>query len=269
MVINIQPEAIANADRFYTMVKSLNIFDNVEVSGVIDTLLSPSQEDICFIGTYYRARGYIGSILEFQNPRHFQAIAMLARSLFELAVDIRLLEVIPNSTIKMNAFIEVEKLRSARKAVAFKSANPQADVDTSTHAAYISNNENRVDSIRQSLWPNLDHVNHWSGRRMRSRVQLLKSPFEQLYEVEYPRLSWYVHPGLTGVTNLKPETFTYLCSHGFYFAVNAYWEVLMTVIRKFKIEKANEKIKLKLKVAQMLPFADDPEHVNLLKSLIQ
>ena len=51
--------------------------------------------------------------------------------------------------------------------------------------------------------------------------------------------------------------------------MNAYWEILMTVIRKFKIEKANEKIELKLKVAQMLPFADNPEHVNFLKSLIQ
>jgi Family of unknown function (DUF5677) len=251
------------------VVKSLNIFDNLEVHGVIATLLLPSQEDICFVGTYYRAGAGIESILQFQNPKHFQAIAMLARGLFELAVDMRLLEVIPNSAIKMKEFSDLEKLRSARQAVAFITANPGGDVEITSQLTFIENNAARVDSVQQRLWPGVQRVYHWSGLRMRQRVQLLKAPFEQLYEVEYPQLSWYVHPGLTGVANLKAETFTYLCSHAFNFAANAYVEVLRAVIRKFKLDKTSENIEQKIKAARLFPFADTPDQVDALTRSMQ
>jgi hypothetical protein len=262
-------EATANADRFYTVVKSLSVFDNVEVKGVIETLLSPTQEDICFVGTYYRARSNIESVLLLQHPKHFQAAAMLARGLFELAVDIRLLEAIPNGSIKMIAFVDEEKLRCSRKIVAFKTANPDVDVDLKPYDSFIANQQTRVDALRKSIWPTSKSVRHWSGLRMRDRVALLKSPFDRIYEVEYPSLSWYVHSGLMGVINLKAETFMYICANSFKLAADAYWEVLITVIRRFKIAKANEKIELKLKVAKMLPFTDTPDQVDSLMRMIQ
>jgi hypothetical protein len=255
-------EAISNADRFYTVLKSLYQFDNAEIHGVILGLLLPSQEDVCFIGAYYRARANIESILQFQNPKHFQAIATLARGLFELAVDIRLLEVVPNAAIKMKEFTDVEKLRVARQAEAFTIANPDTSVDIQPHLSFIKNNQDRVDNVQKCLWPGARHVYHRSGLRMKQRVQRLKAPFEQLYEIEYPQLSWYVHPGLTGVANLKAETFTYLCSHGFNFAANAYVEVLRAVIRKFKLDKASENIEKKIKAARLFPFADTPDQVD-------
>lgn len=79
-------------DRFYTMVKSLSEFEKMEVRGVIETLLSTSARERCFIGTYYRATANIATLLELKKPKHCQAIAMLARGLFELAVDIRLID---------------------------------------------------------------------------------------------------------------------------------------------------------------------------------
>jgi len=266
---------MANADQFYTMVKSLNHFDKVEVKGVITTLLSMTDEENCFVGTYFRASSNIDTVLEVQNPTHFQAAAMLARALFELAVDIRLLEVIPGGWIKMIAFVDVEKLRSARKAVAFKTANPTLDVDVTAHESFIRDKAQEIEGRHRILWPNkkiptkLSVVKHWSGLSMSERVKLLKAPFEQTYEVEYPRLSWYMHAGLTGVINLKAETFTYLCSYAFKLAAEAYEEVLKTVIRKFKIAKVDEKIDQKLKVAKLLPFTDNPEHVDSLIRSIQ
>ena len=96
--------------RFYAMVDSLHKFDELEVKGVIRTLLSTSERERCFIATYYRASGNVASLLELKQPRHFQAIAMLARSLFELAVDIKLIDLIPDSPMKIREFSDVEKL---------------------------------------------------------------------------------------------------------------------------------------------------------------
>ena len=262
-------EATENADRFYTVVKSLNNFDRVEIKGVIDTLLSKNDEENCFVGTYYRAWGQIETVLELKNSRHFQAAAMLARRLFELAVDIRLLEEIPNAWIKMIGFVDDEYLRCCRKMVAFKDAHPSAAIDTTTQKVFIAKNEKRVDALRKSIWPGPRRVRHWSGLRLSERVRQLKSPFDQIYEVEYPTLSWYVHPGMTGVTNLRHETFIYLCSSAFKLVADSYWEVLQTIIRKFKIARANEKIELKMKVAKLLPFTDNDEQVDILTRSIQ
>lgn len=267
---NVASEATANADRFYTMVKSLNNFDNVEVKGVIDTLLSKTDEENCFIGTYYRTIGNVATLLEMQNPKHVQAVAMLSRGLFELAVDIRLIAVIQGGWIKMLAFADVEKLRCARKIVKFKTANPNANVDVTGYASFITNKQKAIDNNQRILWPNKNRVDHWSDLKLGKRVALLKAPFEEIYEVDYPRLSWYVHSGLTGVISLKAETFTYICSYAFKLAVDAYWEVLLTVIRKFKIDKANEKIEQKMKAARMLPFTDSPKQAEeLLRELLR
>ena len=193
---------------------------------------------------------------------------MLARGLFELAVDIRLIDVIQDAPTKIMEFTDVEKLRCARKILRFQAANPHAKIDASVYRSFVANNESRIDTAKSRLWPTTKKVSHWSGRDLAARVALVKSPFEEIYEVNYPQLSWYVHSGLTGIVNLKAETFTLMCGLAFKLSADAYWEVLMTMIREFKIAKANEKIEGKLKAAKMLPFTDTPEQAEkLLKSL--
>ncbi|HEX9110136.1 MAG TPA: DUF5677 domain-containing protein [Terriglobales bacterium] len=257
-------------DRFYTMVKSLSEFDKMEVRGVIRTLLSTSDRERCFIGTYHRTTANTATLLELRQPKHFQAVAMLARGLFELAVDIRLIDVIPDGPRKTLEFTDAEKLRCARKVLRFKAANSAAKVDTTVYNSFVANNENRIDTTKSMLWPTTKNVSHWSGLKLASRVALVKSPFEEIYEVHYPQLSWYVHSGLTGIANLKAETFTLVCGRAFKLAADAYWEVLMTMIREFKIAKANGKIEGKLKAAKLLPFTDTPEEADqLLRALTQ
>lgn len=252
------------------MVKSLSEFDKTEVRGVIQTLLSTSQRERCFIGAYYRFIANVASLLEFKQPKHFQAVAMLSRGLFELAVDIRLITLIPDGPTKIMEFTDLEKLRCARKILRFKAANPAAEVETSIYSSFVSSNENRIDAAKKVLWPAAKEVSHWSGLRLPARVALVKSPFAEIYEVSYPQLSWYVHSGLTGIVNLKAETFTLVCGRAFKLAADAYREVLMTVIREFKISKANEKIENKLEAAKLLPFTDTPEEADqLLRALAQ
>jgi hypothetical protein len=103
---------------------------------------------------------------------------------------------------------------------------------------------------------------------MSSRVKLLNPPFEEIYAVHYPQLSWQVHSGLTGIVNLKAETFTVMCGQAFKLAADSYRETLLTMIEEFKLEKANPKIKEKLKVARLLPFTDTQEQRDSLQELM-
>lgn len=243
-------------EQMFAMLKSVSQFDEIEVRNVTKSLISPSSREDCFLAIYHRAVAHVETLKLLTNRQHFQAIAMVTRSLFELAVDIRLLDVIADGIPKMVAFSEVEKLRCARKIVKFKADHPSTKVDDSMYRSYIAAEEKRIDANQKTLWPGVKRVEHWSCEKLHERVKSLGSPFDEKYEFEYPRLSWYVHAGLTGIAGMKTETFTYLCGVALKSSTDSYEEILLGIIDELKIEKADHTIKNKLTVAKLLPFTN-------------
>jgi hypothetical protein len=69
-------------------------------------------------------------------------------------------------------------------------ANPAAAVDASIHDAFITSEATRIEAERNAVWPGVKGLTHWSGMDLSQRVALLKAPFDEIYEVEYPELSW-------------------------------------------------------------------------------
>lgn len=261
-------DPVKTTAQFFAVLKSVAEFDKLEVSAVISTLLTPSEREKCFVAIYRRTSANVVTLMELNHPKHFQAINMLARTLFELAVDIRLINVVSQACEKMIAFIDVEKLRCARKILKFQAAHTAAKINAAIYASYVANEGVRIDALQAMLWPGTKRLEHWSAQNVRDRIALLKAPFDEIYEVNYPQLSWQVHSGLTGVANLKAETFTTMCGQAYILAADSYREVLLAMIEEFKIQKANTMIEGKLKAARMLPFTENPEQVEqLLKSL--
>jgi hypothetical protein len=249
-------------ERFYTVLKSLNEFDKREIRGVVRGLIAKTDRDYCFIGNYYRAAANAESLLVLKTAKDLQAISMIARGMFELAVDVKLIDVIPDAVKKIAAFSDVEKLRAARKIVKFKAAHPDAAIAAMIHESFINNNAQRIEVECKALWPSLQKVTHWSGRNLSERVALVGAPFDELYELEYPRLSWYAHSGLTGFANLPAETFNMLAANQNKIAGESYTILLGEIIDEFGIEKADRNIKNKLKLAKVLPFTDSPEEAR-------
>jgi hypothetical protein len=182
--------------------------------------------------------------------------------------DMRLLEVIPLGWMKMLAFVDVERLRCAQKIVSFSGSN-SAMADVSACKEFIATRQKSIDTKRGALWPNLKRVEHWSGNRLDWRVKQLGEPFESIYEGQYPRLSWSVHAGLTGVVNLKAETFAHMCSEGFKLSAEACCEVLKVMIRKFSLAKAHDGIESNLQIARLYPWADTPDQRSALDNSIR
>lgn len=242
----------------------MNEFDKTEIKGVIDTQLSPTPRENCFIGTYYRIIGNVETLLRMDKSKDFQAIAMLSRALYELAVEIKLLEVIPDGWGKMLAFVDLDKLRLAERIVRFKTENPAVDVSTEIYQDFITHNSVRVDGLKKLLWPGKGVLRHWSGLNLEERAKMVGAPFDQMYAEDYARISWYAHPGLTGVMNVPAIVFIHLCAYAFNLAAKAYKESLLCVIREFKLSKANDKIEKLLELSRMLPFTDTPEQVEVL-----
>lgn len=252
-----QEKAIEEASRFYHSLKSLHEFDTEEVSKHIDALINPSVEEQCYVATYKRTRANVGSLLELKGVEHFQAINMISRAIFELAIDIKLLGIIERGPEKMAAQPDVEKVRIAWKIVAFSKSNPTVKID-SIYSEYLASETTRIEAKRAELWPTTKtkDLEHWSNLKMKQRVALLKAPFDYRYVVHYPRLSWQSHSGLTGVINLEAVTFTRMCSIATNHAVESYMHVLQVVIQKFNLDKITPDIIERMGLAKGLPFHD-------------
>ena len=257
-------EASANTDRFYTVIKSMRDFDKAEVHGVVMNQLSLSPRETCFVGTYYRVIGNIDTLLRMDKAKDFQAIAMLARALFELSVDLRLLQSIPDGWGKILAYADVEKLRTAKRITTFKANNPTTDIDTTPYDIFIANRSTTIQNLQNSMWPGNPKPKHWSGLTLEGRANMLKAPFDEIYAMDYSRISWYAHPGLTGIINIPAVTFIHLCAYAFHLTAKAYQECLLTIIKEFKLSIANDKIEKLLILAKQLPFTDTPEQVEAL-----
>ncbi len=257
--------ASTKAEQLYAVVNSIREFDKLTLAGVISAIIKPSDRENCFLATYYRTAGNIDSLLALNSPKHFQAAAMLARSLFELAVDIKLIDKIPGSSLKMIFFVEIEKLRSARKIIDFAKSNPGRTFDISLQTEFVAKNEARIEHNQKTLWPlrkpkaKPSDLKHWSGKNLSQRAALLGDPFDEMYNSQYPRLSWYVHSGLTGVLNLPSDFFPMVHGYALSLCISCYSQILESVIHELKIHLADEKIHKTLKYATLLPFTKTPE----------
>lgn len=253
-------------EQWFSVVKSINEFDKIQIRGVVENILMPTRRDVCFSGGYYRAGANIESILSLKSVRDFQGIAMIARSLFEIAVDIKLTALSACSEDKIFTFVDLEKLRAARRIVDFKAANPEANIHTQTYQTFITNNEVRIKHEATGHWGNnYVNVTHWSEMKLERRIDKLGAPFPEIYALNYSQLSWFAHAGMTGILNVQEEAFRMLAGVAFTVTTEAYMLILAAVVKHFQIDKANDKITDMMMLAKMLPFTDGATQAEDLK----
>lgn len=83
--------------------------------------LSLNSRETAIVGTYYRITAWLKALGELDSLPHYQAVAAAARSLFELLLDMKLIQ--SDSTGQMvnrfHAFPDVERYRAASKLVSY------------------------------------------------------------------------------------------------------------------------------------------------------
>ncbi len=252
-------------EKFHRAVCILEQFDCAEMRGVVKGALAPDDREKCIIAMYYRAALNVSSLVALNDPRHFQAIAQAARTLFELSVDVRLVDVVPDAPAKIFAFSDVERLKGAKDVVDLANAT-EPPRDLAVCANFIANNEARILATKAQLWPGAGRLDHWSGRNLVDRLQLLQAAYAQLHKLNYRRLSWYAHPGLTGVLNLEAEAFAAVAGTSLQIAAESYCDILDSVISLLQLDKAVEKVRTKMKFARVLAFTDGPEEAEALRA---
>lgn len=256
-----------NLDRFLNGLKALNALDHGAIHNIVSGQMNPSELERFMTLNYHRAEINVELLFTVNSTKQFQAIAMLARSIFELSVEINLMPLVENAGPKIQLFTEIEKLRSAKQIVKFKSNHPDSEMQPTAYEAFVKANEKRITDEQDKLWPGITKVRHWSGYPdLAARTQKLGEPFEELYQVNYPQLSWYVHSGIVGVSNATGQLLVDLVGVAYIIAFHAYRTILGAVANQFKLLRADPTLKAKMLYAQYVAFTDSEAQAEQMRS---
>ncbi|MDD2902688.1 MAG: DUF5677 domain-containing protein [Syntrophales bacterium] len=252
---NIQETAHMLADSAFEGVRAAHTFQKFYLEPLLQGLINQNPREQALMGLHYRIVTYLMSLRKLNGPIHFQAIAASARSLFELGLDIALFshDTTNDSLDRLHAFTRVERYRVAKKTVDFFSnyslpknwvISPQQSVCADPQE------EAQVKALSLRYWqrePPKNWPKHWSRfQDIRSRAHHV----DRLHNVQFPNwwqkryiltyymLSWHVHSGLTGVTNLRQETFEGFAFEAFQLSTDVVLESYKILGRELRLSTA-------------------------------
>jgi hypothetical protein len=241
------------------MTRSLFEADQKHVLDVVTGQLNRTIREEIVYGLYARIHANVRAMLKLNETSDVQVLAMISRNIMELTLDLKLIDVIPNSLRKILAFVNVQRLKTARTMVAFAQAHPSADIDVTEKKNFITTYAPSVDSEHAILWPDAKasgqgrKIDHWSALDARSRANAIGLADEQRYVEFYSLFSWHVHAGLVATWNFSDVAVRALIFMSWKTTLDCYQETLAFVIKEFKLH-AIDGLTNKIDSAIFAPF---------------
>ncbi|NQS89227.1 hypothetical protein HQ584_05505 [Patescibacteria group bacterium] len=173
---------------------------------------SLTKKEEHLIQLYQRVCLWIKSVKVLNNAVHFQAVTSIARSVFELLVDIKLLidDNPKDAVARIDAFIQMERFRKAEDYTDFKKKNPGLEYIKNLKRDIFANKageSDRIKKLKEKYWgKGKGRIEHWSGWGTKCRLQKAGKKYELLYYESISLWNWYVHSaGLTGTKGISSD----------------------------------------------------------------
>ncbi len=191
-------------EAFYKGTDAIRHFAAEVMIPVLRGQLNLNDHESAVTGNYYRMHLWILSLVAMNSRVHFQGAASAARSLFELLLDVKLLERDSDGsmTAKFQAFPDLDRFRVANQVVKYNDAHCDSNIQDTLQRDSIQapGKKQAIDQLARQHWGttkagNPKRPNHWSGMNVRERATHLGNKYEELYVEAYPLMSWFVHAG--------------------------------------------------------------------------
>jgi hypothetical protein len=252
-------------ESFYGALRNLDKLELRSFRNVIKAVFSPTLRERYLTVNYHRAAFNVEMLLATKDTKQFQAVALLARAVFELSVEIKLIHLDKDAAKKIALFSQVELLRSARRLVAFRAAHPDVKFHYETHSDFIDAHGKRIDAEQAAMWPpnmmkrGKTTVKHWTKKDLLQRATSLGDPFDRIYHVHYAELSWLSHSGVVSPLNMTTAWVTSFVGIAYSIAVDSYMEILEILVNEFKLYNTDPMLKKKILCSKALGFTSTPE----------
>jgi len=258
-------EAYLIVDRFHAALRNMNDLEKGDIRNVVMGVLNPTLREKCVTLNYHRAAVNVELLLALTDTRQFQAIAMLARTIFELAVELKSISLDADAAEKIDLFTRIELLRSAERIVAFKRDHPDAKIHYETQDEFIRTCAVGIRKDQNTMWPGITKIKHWTKKDLAARAKELGDPFDRIYEVHYAELSWFSHSGVTGLGNANTNLIAMSAGTSYSIAVDSYMQILEVVVNEFKLYATMPVLKDKIAYMKMTAFTESQEEANRLR----
>src|SRR5579862_8321286 len=246
-------------ESMYAALRNVHDLEQREFRSVIKAIFNPTLRERYVTINYHRAAFNVEMLVAIKDTKQFQAIALLTRAVFELALEVRLIYEDKDAARKIELFSRLELLRSARKLVDLKKSHPGARFHYETHEEFIAKYGEHIDAERDAIWPSQPKkakipIKHWTGNSVLKRANDLGDPFDQIYNVHYAELSWMTHSRVVSPLNMTKEWVTSYVGLCYAIAVDSYMQLLECLVNEFKMYNADPLLKKKILCSRDLGF---------------
>jgi hypothetical protein len=265
---NISAEKKSNI--FYTVSNSIYGLSKDKIIPQISAILNlaelttdkkTSEREKALIGIYFRVHGWMESVSKMNTSACFQGVAAAARAIFELVLDLEMLDNDPSGVNlkKFVGFPDMDRADVAEKCLRFFKENKQTlQMFREEHLLRaIQNKKDLVEKNRVSLWGKSKHgeVKHWTGEKnIKARAKSVKQEYENLYVEFYALLCWSIHSGATVYGGKDKETLEgyFQFSHGLFIKLSAI--AIKVISKNFHLEKVIENLNIFLNHVKDEPY---------------
>ena len=216
-------------------------FVQSRVIGILDGQINLSQQEEAVLGIFLRIHALACSLVRLNQKIDFNAVAVIARTLFELLLDIKLLSS-PNIKQKeldrFFAFSEIDRFRKARRIVDLQNKHPElvnnSLLDSTKRKEFVEKTgvKDAIELKVDDLWgrnkkEKLNWPNHWSGSTIKKRAEINGPLYEQEYLEVYSLLSSYAHGGSSAYSGLSQKALESVYGISLEYARKMYIESLL------------------------------------------
>ncbi len=252
-------------ESFYAALRNLDRLEREDFREIIKSQFRPTLRERYLTVNYHRAAFNVEMMLAIKDTKQFQTLSLLARAIFELALEMKSINLDPDAAKKIELFSRVELLKSARRLVAFKHNHPDTLFHHQTQEEFITTFGQQVDAEATAMWPpslpngRRPKINRWTLKTVLDRATDAGLPFDRIYHVHYAELSWMTHSGVVSPLNMTTEWVTSFVGVLYSIAADSYMEILEILVNEFKLYVTNEHLKKKIICNRDLGFTRTQE----------
>lgn len=240
-------------DTYFDANKEAVDFVQKEIISVLNGQINLSLKEEAIVGTFFRMHALASSLTRLNNKLDFNAIAVIARTLFEVLIDLKLLtNASDEGMARFRAFPKVDRFKKAKALLEFQGANPgverQSFFDPKVRKDFVEapGKQDEIENDVKALWGITSKgepswPGHWSHLNFKDRVKSFGAAYEQEYLEIYSLLSWYVHAGTAGYAGFSEQGLEAVYGISLKLSRRMYIEGLIICATIFHLSKAIEK----------------------------
>lgn len=252
---------LTNEEKADSLFQSTRSLHNLAEERIVPTLhgqLNLSDHEQSLVATYYLMTLLLRGLSSLADPCHFQMAEIVARTVFELLLDLKALADEPSLAAKFMAFTDVSRFHKADQLANYLSEYPAVDAQPHQHAVRFAFDQQRRQRLEQECiqhwgtdkndnpkWPE-----HWTGNNIATRARNAGFKYEEIYRSQFFLQSYFVHAGPAGVQNLSKDALIRLfcIAHGL--IQSLFSEATEIMCDRFQLFAGDSKLRNRLKFAK-------------------